>query len=79
MGYKLVSTKLLENVMASQAQLAAQIQGITAQVSKAKDEITAKISDLTNQIGAAQVVSPEVTQALSALQAAVQAVDDIVP
>ena len=53
------------------------INAIVTQLGKAKDEIVAKIADVQAQLDAASVPAEQVD--LSALTAAAQALDDIVP
>lgn len=53
------------------------INAITAQLGKSKDEIVAKIADVQAQLDAASVPAEQVD--LSALTAAAQALDDVVP
>jgi hypothetical protein len=53
------------------------IDAVVAQLGKAKDEVVAKIADVQAQLDAANV-PPEVVN-LDALNAAAQALDDIVP
>lgn len=69
----------LDNIMATQAELAQQLTDVATQVEKTKTEITTKISDLEAAIVAAGNTSPEVDAALASLKSAVQGVDDIVP
>jgi uncharacterized protein YPO0396 len=53
------------------------INAVVAQLGKAKDEIVAKIADVQAQLDAANVPAEQVD--LTALNAAAQALDDIVP
>jgi hypothetical protein len=53
------------------------IDGIVAQLAKAKDELLTEIADVKAQLEAASV--PAETVDLTALTAAAQALDDIVP
>lgn len=53
------------------------IDGIVAQLGKSKDELLAEIADVKAQLEAASV--PAETVDLTALTAAAQALDDIVP
>ena len=53
------------------------INAVVTQLGKAKDEIVAKIADVQAQLDAANV--PAETVDLTALNAAAQALDDIVP
>ena len=53
------------------------IDGIVAQLGKAKDELLTEIADVKAQLEAASV--PAETVDLTALTAAAQALDDIVP
>jgi seryl-tRNA synthetase len=69
----------LNQIMATQAELAQQLRDVTAQNEKARQEILKKISDLEQAIIDAGNTSPEVDEALTALKASVQTDDDIVP
>jgi len=53
------------------------INAVVTQLGKAKDEIVAKIADVQAQLDAANVPAEQVD--LTALNAAAQALDDIVP
>ena len=64
--------------MATQLELAAEVAAKTAQIRKAIDEIQLKLSELLEEVRNAPA-RPELTDAVSALSAAVQAADDIVP
>jgi hypothetical protein len=66
-------------IMATQAELAAQLIEITAQNEKARTEILAKVADLEAAIETAGSTTPEVDAALAALKASVQADDDLNP
>jgi uncharacterized phage infection (PIP) family protein YhgE len=69
----------LKYIMATQAQLAAQLTALATQAEKAKAEVTTKLADLQTALDNAGSTTPEVDAALAALAAAVQATDDIVP
>jgi hypothetical protein len=75
--WRIVNRKL-DTIMASQLELAAEVATKTAQIRKAIDEIQLKLSELLEQVRNAPA-APELTAAVSALSAAVQAADDIVP
>lgn len=77
----LILTKL-EKMMATQAELAASLAAVSAQVSKIGTESSAtlqKVADLEAALAAAGNTTPEVDAALAALKAQVQVVDDLVP
>lgn len=67
-----------QRIMAKVSELKAMIDGVKAQVVKAKDEITDKIAKLEAALGDAEL-PPEAVTALEELKAVVQTVDDIVP
>jgi len=73
-----VVNRKLDQIMETQADLAAELNARTAQIRKAIDEIQLKLSELLEQVRNAPA-APELTAAVSALSAAVQAADDIVP
>jgi len=69
-------------IMSTQAELAAQLNTVTAEVTKIGTEtqtLLTKIADLTAAIEAGGATTPEVDAALAALQAQVKVVDDLVP
>ena len=68
----------LTQIMATQAELAAELAAKTAQIRKAIDEITTRLAALEEAVRNAPA-SPELTAAVAALSTAVQAADDIVP
>ena len=72
-----IHTQLIQ-IMATQAELAAELAAKTAQVRKAIDEITTRLASLEEALRNAPA-TPELTAAVAALGAAVQAADDIVP
>ena len=74
---KTIHTQLTQ-IMATQTELAAELAAKTAQIRKAIDEITTRLAALEEAVRNAPVV-PELTAAVAALSAAVQAADDIVP
>jgi hypothetical protein len=78
-GSLAIVLKRLELIMATQAELQAQIEALTAQADKAKGEIVAKIAKLQEAIDAADKVDPGVLDAFAGLKAVIQGVDDIVP
>ena len=65
-------------IMATQADLAAEVAAKTAQIRKAIDEITTKLAALEEAVKNAPV-SQELADAVAALGVAVQAADDVVP
>jgi hypothetical protein len=76
----LILTKL-ETLMASQAELAASLATVSAQVAKIGTEtssLVARVTDLEAALAAAGNTTPEVDAALEALKAQVQVVDDLV-
>lgn len=66
------------NIMATQAEVAAELAAKTAQIRKAIDEITTKLAALEEAVKNAPV-SQELSDAVAALGVAVQAADDVVP
>lgn len=68
----------LDTIMATQAELAAELAAKTSQIRKAIDEIVAKIGAL-EEAARNSPATPELTAAVAALGVAVQAADDIVP
>ena len=68
----------LQTIMATQAELAAELAAKTTQIRKAIDEINTRLAALQEQINNAPV-TPELRAAADALATAVQAADDIVP
>ena len=72
----------VDKLMATQAELAASLDLVSAQVTKIAAESSAtlaKVADLEAALAAAGNTSPEVDAALAALKAQVQVVDDLVP
>ena len=69
----------LGQIMATQAEEAAKLTALSAQLSKANDEIQKAIADLKTALDAAGNTSPEVDAATDALTMKAQALDDIVP
>ncbi len=73
--------KEIRNIMATQAELAADLQAVTDQVTKIGAETTAtlqKVTELEAAIEAGGGTTPEVDAALAALKAQVKVVDDMV-
>jgi ABC-type Fe3+-hydroxamate transport system substrate-binding protein len=68
----------LTQIMATQAELTAELTAKTAQIRKAIDEITTRLAALEEAVRNTPA-SPELTAAVAALGTAVQAADDIVP
>ena len=68
----------LTQIMATQAELAAELAAKTAQIRKAIDEITNRLATLEDAARNAPA-TPELSAAVAALSTAVQAADDIVP
>lgn len=69
---------LEERIMMKVSEIQAQLDAVGAQLTKAKDEILAKIAALEAALGDADVPA-EAEAALEALKAQAQALDDIVP
>ena len=75
-------TFLLRKIMSTQAELAAKLDVVTAQITKIGTETTlllANIATLTAALEASGATTPEVDSALEALQAQASIVDDLVP
>jgi hypothetical protein len=68
---------MLEVILMNQVELARQLEELTVQNEKARAEIVARIAELEAALENAGTVSPEVTAALDALKASVQADDDM--
>lgn len=71
-----------ESIMGSQAQLATDLAGVSAQVAKIGTETSVtlqKVIDLEAALANAGNTTPEVDAAMAALKAQVQLVDDLVP
>ena len=71
----------LEKILSTQAELATQIDGVTAQVAKIGTEtqsLLTKISDLTDLLAAGGQTTPEVDAAVAALVAQAAIVDNLV-
>jgi len=69
-------------IMASQEQLAADLNALTAQVAHIGSETSAtlqKVVELEAALAAAGATTPEVDAALAALKAQAQATDELVP
>lgn len=71
--------KTLERIMATQAELAAQLLAVRDQLGKASAEITARVAVLEAAIVAAGNSTPEVDAALEAVKQIAQALDDLNP
>jgi hypothetical protein len=69
--------KQLEKIIMTGDEALAAIQGIGTQLTKAKDEIVAKIAELTAALANANI-SPAAEAALADLKAQAQALDDVV-
>jgi chromosome segregation ATPase len=72
-------TQLERQIAMNQDELAAALAALTAQTEKAKAEIVAAVAALEEALANAGSTTPEVDAALTALQAAVQGVDDLNP
>ncbi len=71
--------KKLNQIMATQKELADQLAALKLQVDKSKAEVIAKIAALEQAIIDAGNTTPEVDAALADLKASVQAEDDVIP
>src|SRR5262245_805511 len=72
----------LENIMATQEELAADLAAVTEQVSKIGTEtslLLVKVNELEDALAAAGGTTPEVDAAMAALKAQVNVVDEMVP
>lgn len=69
----------LEALMATQADQAAALRALSAQLTKARAEIIRAVDRLTVAVAAAGATTPEVDAATADLQAAVQSLDDLNP
>lgn len=67
----------LEEIMATQAELAQALTALGTQLDKAKAEIVQKVADLEAAIANAGSSTPEVDAALAALKGKVQELDDL--
>lgn len=70
-------TSKLEAIMATQAELAASLRDLTAQVGKVRTEVLSAVARLQAAVEAAGATSPEVDAALQDLRSAVQGLDDL--
>lgn len=74
--------KLLEGLMATQAELTAQVAAVNAKLTKIGDEtrsLLAKVEELTAVIANGPPVTPELQAAVDALTAQAELVDALVP
>jgi ABC-type transporter Mla subunit MlaD len=71
--------KELQKIMANQAELAAQLSAVSAQLAKASGEIVARVAALEQAIANAGNSTPEVDAALEAVKQIAQALDDLNP
>ena len=69
----------LEKIMATQAELAAQLVAVRDQLVKVADEINDRVAALEAAIANAGNSTPEVDAALDAVKAIAQALDDLNP
>lgn len=80
--FALILTKL-DQIMTTQTEAAIELNAVAEQVTKIGSEtstLLVKIQELTQAIeNAGQDITPEVQQALDAVKAQVQIVDDLVP
>ena len=75
-------TKKVEQIMATQAELVAELEAVAAAVAKIGTETSAtleRVADLEAALAAAGNVGPEVVAALAAVKAQVAVVDGLVP
>ena len=75
--WRLINQKL-DQIMATQLELAAEAAAKTAQIRKAIEEINTKLEALEDAVRNSPA-TPELTAAVAALGDAVQAADDMVP
>lgn len=69
----------VDHIMATQAELAAQLTAVKDQVVKSRTEVLKKIADLETALANAGSTTPEVDAALAALKTEVQTSDDVIP
>lgn len=72
----------LDHIMATQAELAQTLNGLTTQVAKIATESTKSlqlITDLQAQIAAGDTVSTELQASVDALAAQIKTTDDLIP
>ena len=69
----------LDNIMATQAQLAAQLSAIGDELDKATAEIVAAIQALKDALAAAGGTTPEVDAAVTRLEGGAKSLDDMNP
>jgi multidrug resistance efflux pump len=69
----------VDTIMATQAEQAAKLRALGAQLAKARGEIIAAVDRLTAAVAAGGGTTPEVDDATAALQVAVQGLDDLNP
>ena len=72
----------VDSIMATQAELTAQVQAATTTLAKIGTETSTlldRIAELTNVIANGPAVSPELQSAVDALTAQAKVVDDLVP
>lgn len=70
---------LLETLMTQLHELGAQLNALAAQLAKAQAEILGKIAELETQLTQTGDLPDDIQEALDALKAHVQALDDVVP
>lgn len=70
-------TLKIDQMAKTQAELAADLRALNAQVEKSKQEILDKTAQLETAIQNAGNVTPEVEEALANLKSSVQSVDDL--
>jgi C4-dicarboxylate-specific signal transduction histidine kinase len=81
-GFLVINYLKLNNVMATQQELAAQMNQLGAQLTNISNESKAtlqKVAELEAVIGNQDNVSPELQTAFDNLKAQVQTVDDLIP
>lgn len=76
-AFQTAATLTLKEHAMKLSQLTAQLQSVDAQLTKAQGEILAKIDELTAAL-ADMEIPPEAVEALAALAATAQGLDDIV-
>lgn len=72
-------TQKVDAIMATQAEQAATLRALGAQLTKARAEIIRAVDRLSLAVAAAGATSPEVDAATADLQAVVQTLDDLNP
>lgn len=69
---------ILQQIRSDMSELSEKLDGINAQLGKARGEIVGKIGELEEALRNAQIEDPAVTAALDNLSASAQGLDDVV-